>query len=553
MSDGQNFNIAAYLPRMAAQQPDTPAVHFPLPGHGPDKPYLTISYQELNQRSDQIALGLERLGIKEGVRTALMVKPCPDFFALTFALFKVGAVPVLIDPGMGVKNLKTCLGEAQPQAFIGIPQAHIARLILGWGKESIKILLTVGKRWFWGGQTLTDLLACEDSSQSYVMATSQADSIAAILFTSGSTGVPKGAVYTHGNFLAQVEALKDVYDIRPGEIDLPTFPLFALFAPALGMTSVIPEMDFTRPGQVDPEKIIAAIQRFNATTMFGSPALIRRVGAYGQGQSVKLPSLKRVISAGAPVPANVLESFSSMLGDDVQIFTPYGATESLPVCSVGSHTILSETRFLTDQGQGVCIGHPVASIELKIIKISDDPIPTWSDDLEIEDGEIGEIVVRGPQVTNSYFNRDHSTELAKITDNQGRFYHRMGDVGYRDNQGRIWFCGRKAHRVDTPGERLFTIPCEALFNTHKDIFRTALVGVQKDGATLPVVCVELLPQSVKIDRNKLMGELHALAQSNRLTQTITTFLVHKSFPVDIRHNAKIFREKLAIWAQEQLS
>ncbi len=553
MSERQNFNIAAYLPQMAALQPDTPAVHFPLQGEGPDKCYLTLSYHQLNQRSDQIAHGLESIGIRKGVRSALMVKPCPDFFALTFALFKVGAVPVLIDPGMGVKNLKVCLAEAQPQAFIGIPQAHVARILLGWGKQSITTLLTVGRRWFWGGKSLAALLAGESNTTAYQMVSSDEDDLAAILFTSGSTGVPKGAVYTHGNFSAQVEALKQVYAIEPGEIDLPTFPLFALFAPALGMTSVIPEMDFTRPGSVDPEKIIGAIQRFKATTMFGSPALIRRVGAFGQTGGIKLPSLKRVISAGAPVPAGVLESFSSMLAEGVQIFTPYGATESLPVCSVGSQTILEETRFLTDKGQGVCIGKPVAGITLKIITIDDNAIDTWSDDLEVTDGEIGEIVVQGPQVTRSYFNRDESTRLAKISSGDGRFYHRMGDLGYRDEQGRIWFCGRKAHRVDVGEQRLFTIPCEALFNTHPAVFRSALVGIQVRGNTLPVICVELTSEAHNADKKQLVAELSELARSNELTQSINTFLFHKSFPVDIRHNAKIFREKLAVWAQEQLS
>ncbi len=553
MSARQNFNIAAYLPQMAARQPETPAVHFPLPGKDSGKAYLTLTYKQLNQRSNQIAHGLESLGIGNGVRTALMVKPCPDFFALTFALFKVGAVPVLIDPGMGVKNLKTCLGEAQPKAFIGIPQSHIARLLLGWGKESITTLLTVGSRWFWGGTTLSRLLLEQTHQTDYSMVNSGEHDLAAILFTSGSTGVPKGAVYSHGNFLAQVEALKKVYDIQPGEIDLPTFPLFALFAPALGMTSVIPEMDFTRPGSVDPEKIIKAVQRFKATTMFGSPALIRRVGEFGQAQGVRLPSLKRVISAGAPVPANVLESFSSILNDGVQIFTPYGATESLPVCSVGSKTILEETRHLTDQGQGVCIGSPVSGIELKIIRIDDEPIEHWTADLELPEGEIGEIIVRGPQVTRSYFNRDTSTRLAKINDANGGFYHRMGDLGYRDKQGRIWFCGRKAHRVDSNGQRLFTIPCEALFNTHPDVFRTALVGVKTSEHMLPVVCVELKADRQNIDKQKLVDELKQLASSHLITSSINTFLIHKSFPVDIRHNAKIFREKLAVWAAEQLS
>ncbi|MCK4691698.1 MAG: AMP-binding protein, partial [Desulfuromonadales bacterium] len=422
--------------------------------------------------SNRIAHGLESIGICRGVRTALMVKPGLEFFALTFALFKVGAVPVLIDPGMGVKNLKVCLSEAEPEAFIGIPRAHIARLLFGWGKETIKTLLTVGTKLFWGGSSLRQLVAPISPEHPYTMAATTSDEPAAILFTSGSTGVPKGVVYSHGNFVAQVEQLQQIYDIRPGEIDLPTFPLFALFAPALGMSSVIPVMDFTRPGSVDPRNIIEPIQRFNITTMFGSPALINRVGTYGRKNNIQLPSLKRAISAGAPVPAVVLERFTTLLADGVQVFTPYGATESLPVCSIGSDEVLKETRFATDQGKGVCIGRLVPAIHLEIIQISDEPIETWQDDLRVAEGVIGEIVVKGPQVTASYFNRPESTSLGKISDlDHDSFYHRMGALGYRDEQGRIWFCGRKAHRVETTEETLFTIPCEAIFNTHQEVFR----------------------------------------------------------------------------------
>lgn len=550
MTSGELTNIAAHLPEMARRQPDTPAVYIPT---GRDQQYLQYSFKQLDQQSNRIAHGLESIGIGRGVRTVLMVQPGLDFFALTFALFKVGAVPVLVDPGMGVKNLKVCLAEAQPQAFIGIPKAQIARLLLGWGKGTLKIWLTVGQRFFWGGTTLEKLIADVPAERPYEMTATAAEETAAILFTSGSTGVPKGVVYSHGNFVAQVEQLKQVYNIRPGEIDLPTFPLFALFAPALGMSSVIPEMDFTRPGSVDPQKIIDPIKRFNITTMFGSPALINRVGRYGQENNIQLPSLKRAISAGAPVPAAVLERFSEMLTPGVQVFTPYGATESLPVCSIGSAEILTETRLATDLGRGVCVGKPVPSIQLEIIGISDAVIECWQDELRVADGEIGEIVVTGPQVTGSYFNRAESTRLAKIDDPQsGGFYHRMGDLGYRDAQGRIWFCGRKAHRVICAAQTLFTIPCEAIFNTHAKVFRSALVGVTIGGALQPLICIELEKGVEKSAQLQIIAELRTIGKGHELTKSIQHILLHPSFPVDIRHNAKIFREKLAVWAQEQI-
>ncbi|PLY03003.1 MAG: peptide synthase [Desulfuromonas sp.] len=554
MSQSVFANVAAHLPEMARLQPDSPAIHIP---QGCDAQQQTVyrqySFSELDRESNRMAQALESIGIRRGVRTVLMVPPGFEFFALTFALFKTGAVPVLVDPGMGIKNLKTCLAEAEPAAFIGIPKAHLARLLFGWGRPTVRILLTVGRR-FWGGTTLEKLLQTVAPDQPYQTVETETDDTAAILFTSGSTGVPKGALYSHGNFSAQVETLRRVYDIRPGEVDLPTFPLFALFAPALGMTSVVPEMDFTRPADVDPVRIVAAIERFQITTMFGSPALINRVGRHGAAQKIKLPSLKRAISAGAPVPAPVLERFAGMLSDEAEVFTPYGATEALPVCSIGSREILGETRAATDRGQGVCVGRPVPGLELEIIAITDAPIAEWDAALKLGTGEIGEIIVKGPQVTRSYYNRAESTRLAKIADPEdGGVYHRMGDLGYRDGQGRIWFCGRKAHRVVTADQTLFTIPCEAIFNTHQAVFRSALVGVGPAPPQRPVLCVELEKETGAVASEELRQELLRLGAGQELTRSIKTILFHPSFPVDIRHNAKIFREKLAIWATEQLS
>lgn len=318
------------------------------------------------------------------------------------------------------------------------------------------------------------------------------------------------------------------------------------------MTAVIPEMDFTRPGFVNPRTIISAITTHGATTMFGSPALINRIGRYGAKHGTTLPTLKRVISAGAPVPAAVLERFAGMLPPGAEIFTPYGATEALPVCSIGSSEILGETRTITDAGGGVCIGRPVPGIRLEIIEISDEAIPLWHDSLRVPPGRIGEIVVQGEQVTRGYHNRPEANRLSKIADPAGGFLHRMGDLGGFDEQGRLWFCGRKSHRVQTPDGPLFTIPVEGVFNTHPAVFRSALVGVGKFGEQKPVLCVEL-EKGTKVDQEQIKHELLEIARAHVHTLGISTILFHPAFPVDIRHNAKIFREKLALWAARKLS
>jgi acyl-CoA synthetase (AMP-forming)/AMP-acid ligase II len=550
-------NIAVHLADMARLQPSRAAV---ICARGRDArgavAYEQLSFAELEEASNRLALALPGAGIRRGMRCALMVPPGLDFFTLTFALFKAGAVPVLIDPGIGVRNLGGCLEQAQPEAFIGVARAHAARVLLGWARGSLRINVTVGSKWFWRGSTLKELLSNTSSETPFPAIEPAPHETAAILFTSGSTGTPKGAVYTHEIFGAQVELIRRLYGIEPGEMDLATFPLFALFGPALGMTAVVPEMDASRPAQADPAIIVEAIRRFGVTNMFGSPALVDRVGRHGAEHVIKLPTLRRAISAGAPMASRVLERFAAMLPPGAQVFTPYGATECLPVASIGSDELLGETRHRTAEGAGICIGRPVPGLEAKIIRITDEAIAQWDDALELPAGEIGEIAVQAAHASRSYFNQPAATALAKIPDSGGggehAFFHRMGDVGYADARGRLWFCGRKAHRVVTPQGTRFTIPCEGVFNACAKVARTALVGVRRNGALQPVLCVELDPSARGDSREAIAADLRALGARHAHTRDIETILFHPAFPVDVRHNAKIFREKLALWAERQL-
>lgn len=547
-------NIATSLDAMAARLPHQPAVIYP---HSRDSSgrvsYVHYTYSQLLRASSQIAHGLAHYGITRGTRTVLMVTPSLEFFALTFALFRAGIVPVMVDPGIGRKNLKICLAEAEPQAFIGIPKAHLGRMLLGWARDTIKINITTGKRGFAGIITLDQVMQAGASQGHFEAADTRTDETAAILFTSGSTGISKGVIYNHGNFLAQVEMIRDTYGIQPGEIDLPTFPPFSLFDPALGMTTIIPDMDFTRPADVDPIKLIEAIENFGVTNMFGSPALLNRLGRYVAEHDIRFPTLRRIISAGAPVPAEVLQRFDNALNPDVQIFTPYGATETMPVANIGSHEILNETAEKTAQGAGVCIGRPAERVSAAIIAIDDGPIENWDSSLELPPDEIGEIVIKSPTVTQGYYNRPQATQLAKIKDADGQIRHRMGDLGYFDQQGRLWFCGRKTHRVVTSSGTLFTIPCERVFNTHPAVYRTALVGVERNGAVEPVLCVELEANLTNPNHQQIERELLAIGAQHPHTQPVKTMLFHPAFPVDIRHNSKIFREKLGPWAAKELA
>lgn len=548
--------IARYIDIMAEKQPYLHAVVFP-EGRSKDRrvAYTHLTYQQLFEETESLALKLIKEGINKGDRCALMVKPSLDFFILTFSLFKIGAIPILIDPGIGRHYLKRCLNEAEPSVFIGIPKAQIARVLFGWCKNSLRKIITIGGSIGYGGITLESIRAKnKPTSFEAEFPKTDPDDTAAILFTSGSTGQPKGAIYSHQNFMAQVELLKSAYQITPGERDLCTFPLFALFAPALGMTAIIPDMDFTLPAQVDPLKIAEAIDNFGATNLFGSPALLRRVGTWLKENPRTFPSLKRVISAGAPVPASVLALIQPALTMGAQIHTPYGATESLPVASISSEEILQETAKKTRTGSGICVGKPIEGVITRIIKITDDAIPTWDHRFIQETGTVGEIVVTGPHVTAGYYNRPTATKLSKIYDEScSRVWHRMGDLGYLDAKGRIWFCGRKSQRVKIEGSDLYTIACEGIFNEHPKVLRTALVGIGPQQNEAPVLCVETQGSTNKAEQLVIKRELLTLGQKFQNTKDIKTVLFKETFPVDIRHNSKIFREKLKEWATKELN
>ena len=524
-----------------------------------------LTFQQLDAEVDTLCYALRDIGISRGTRTLLAVKPGIEFAALTWALFRLGAVPVLIDPGMGKAGLLHAISHVQPEALIGIPQAHAARLTVGRSAfRSVKIAVTVGRRWFWGGPTYDSLLArgrMLGGGVQYPCADTGPDDTAAILFTTGSTGPAKGVVYLHRMFDAQVQMLRDRFAIGPGDIDQPGFPLFALFSNALGATVVVPDMDASKPAEVDPSLWIESIHDHGVTFSFGSPAIWKRVAAYAKeaGPDGVMPSLRLVLMAGAPVPPQLFADVRDLVSDECEIVSPYGATECLPATTVSDREILGGLADKTRAGRGICVGKPLPGMDVAIIHIDDGPIRRWTADLPLSHGEIGEICFRGPVVTEEYFKLPGPTELAKIPDSGERIWHRMGDIGRVDEDGRIWFYGRKAHRVvvgDGPAAKTgFSVPCESIFNNHPAISRSALVGVGVGQYRRPIMICEPLPERWPHspgEMKSLIDELSTLGKANALTADIAVILIHPSFPVDFRHNAKIIREELAVWATQQL-
>lgn len=543
MSD--SANIARHLPLMAARQPDHPAVKIPRGRTGDGRiDYLALSFRELDAEVDAWVAHLSAKGVRRGDRVLVMVRQGLPLIAAAFALFKLGAVPVIIDPGMGRESFLACVARSRPRVLLGIPLAQLFSHIFRSAFASVEVRI-----WVSGSPTARRSSGSQPAARGPQLAATAATDLAAILFTSGSTGAPKGVCYEHGMFDAQVRLVRDTFGIQPGEVDLPMLPIFALFNPALGMTTIVPEIDPSRPATVDPAKIVQAIQQEGVTNSFGSPTLWRKIAAHAKAAGLTLPTMKRVLMAGAPVPPALFADVQALLPHGTAC-SPYGATESLPLCSITAAEVAAETAAASLAGRGTCVGRPVREIEVRIIALSDSPLATLADARELPPGEIGEIIVRGPVVTKLYDALPEATAAAKIADGAA-VWHRLGDAGYLDAQGRLWFVGRKAERVETRDGTLFPDQVEPIFNQHPDVRRTALIGLGERGHQRPAIVVEPASREIVATpslRRKLVRELRALGAQHPHTDRIRLAFLHPAFPVDVRHNAKIHRLTLAQWA-----
>jgi acyl-CoA synthetase (AMP-forming)/AMP-acid ligase II len=531
------MNIAHRIREVALRIPEKKSVVLA-------KDNSSYTFREFEERSNQFANRFVKLGIKPGMRTLLFVKPCLDFSVITFALFKVGAVPVLIDPGMGLPNLLNSVKQVKPEAIVSIGLVHWMRRIKKDYFTNLKVKISLDRV---GGSTHYLYQELDLEPKTFSPHEVSPSDYSAILFTSGGTGIPKGVLYTHGIMNAQTDALKEMFSLDESKIDLPGFPLFALFTLAMGMTSVIPEMDPTKPAKCDPKKIVKNIQDHKITFVAGSPAIWERVGRYCLENKIKLPTVQQVVMFGAPVRAEIHEMYKNILtvGDT---FTPYGATECLPVSLISGSEILRKHLPQMLKGFGTCIGKAAPGLTIKIIKTTDIPETEIS---KMQRGEIGEIAVHGLQVTPGYFDMELETSKAKIIQN-GELWHRMGDVGWMDDESNLWFLGRKTHRVDGPEKTYYSVQMESIFNQHPKIKRSALVKLTKGDKIVPGLVIER-HDGVKKLNESFMKELLFMKDTTDFTKDIEDFFLYADFPVDVRHNIKIDRIKLSAWAQKQMT
>ncbi len=533
-------NVARHLRIAAAERPDGLATKSPLSVRASGEVRHEVrTFRELDQESDAAAGAFAQAGITAGTRALLAVRPGHDLIVGMFALLKLGAVPVAIDPGMGWRSFLDCVRRSRPTALVGVRTAFLLSRLPFAAFGTLRTRVTVG------GSAWRQTLAAV-SATPRPLATVGPDTPAAVLFTSGSTGAPKGVCYTHGMFDAQIELVRRTYEIRPGETDMAMLPLFALFNPALGTTTVTPLLDPSRPLAADPAPLVAALIAEKVTCSFGSPAIWGKVADHCEARGLKLPDLRRLLIAGAPVSGELVAKLR-VIAPHCETHTPYGATECLPVTTIAAAELLGEARQRALRGLGTCVGRPVSGVEIRVIRETDGPIAMLAEATPCAPGEIGEIIATGPSVTREYDGLPEATRAAKIADG-ARVWHRMGDLGSLDAEGRLSFLGRRVEKVRTAAGDLPTESLEPAFRQHPQVFRCALIGLGEAPQQIPALVVEPRAGHFPADdaaRARFIAELRDVAETCPLADRVRHIVFQRALPVDVRHNAKIHRLQLA--------
>ena len=520
-----------------SRRADTSVAVIEMGRRGPDR---TITWRQLADTVGDLAGGLTAVGVHQGDRVAMLVPPGADLTAALYATWRAGGVPVIADAGLGASGMRRALRGAGVKHVIGTARGLSAAKAMG-----VKgTYLSVGgfapgvRRALGVDHTLVDVM--QIGRQVPPGPTPSLTAEAAVLFTSGATGPAKGVVYRHAQLEAQRDVVAHTFGVTRDDRLVAAFAPFALFGPALGVASVVPDMDVTKPGTLTARALADAIAAIDATLVFGAPAALRNVlassSALDAAQRERCERVRLLLSAGAPVPQETLRAASDLLGG-CEAHTPYGMTEALPVTDVTLDDLEAGGR-----GNGVLVGRPVQGVQVSISPI--DAGGTAFGSLTDEPDVTGEVVVRGPHV------KDHYDQLWSMQDASARDHgwHRTGDVGHLDDAGRLWIEGRLAHIITTPVGVVTPVGPEQRLERLDDVMLAAVVGVGPPGRQVVVAVIEA-PEHVRgVAPLDFTDDLRLAAGVE-----FAAVLVVDALPVDIRHNSKIDRQRVARWASEALA
>ena len=510
---------------------------------GPEGEEASISFEELHKNVDLVARGLASLGVRKGDRIVMLVPPGIDLTVGIFASWRIGAVVVLADAGLGIRGMGSALASADPDFLVGIPRALSAARVMRWPGTRISTADLESSQ----ARVLDTVASFSDLRQLGERAPKPEapgpNDEAGIGFTSGATGPAKGVLYRHHQLQAQRDALTALYDIDQEDSLVAAFGPFSLLGTLMGIPSVVPDMKVTSPGTLTASALADAAQQVGATLVFASPAALRNVASSAEtlspAQRSALEGARLLLSAGAPVPARVLRS-AAILMPNAEAHTPYGMTEAMPVADIS----LSEIDMVGAR-DGVCVGYPVDGVDVAISEIDDEgrAVGQLTSGSEI----LGEVCIRTAHMRDGY-------DRLWVTDNRASQpvgWHRSGDVGHFDADGRLWIQGRIGHVITTAGGPVTPVGIEHGISALDEVHEAAVVGVGPVGTQQVVVVATPVDQIRRPD-------LASAALADRVRRVagpvdVAAVLLTPSLPVDKRHNSKIDRTRIAQWAETVLS
>jgi olefin beta-lactone synthetase len=526
-------NLVSHLAETAKRSPNQTAIF-----SASNDNVTKRNFKELNEDVSQCATYLQAKGLIKGQKALLFVKPGYELTVLAFSAIYLGVIPVIIDPGMGFRSVLSCIRSTKPDILIGVPLVVWMSFFFKNSFKTVHTKIRISKNF------LHQHIFSATSRDCCPQASTKEEELAAIVFTSGSTGTPKGVKYLHKNFNSQVISLQDNFNITHGEIDLATLPIFSLFNPALGVTTVIPIMNPRKPASADARGLVETIKSHGVTTAFASPVIGKKIADYCTRQDELLPSLQRIFLAGAPSPPSLIDDLSKILVNG-EVIVPYGATEALPVSFAKAKQIIQSQKSIL-AGEGSYLGNPAPGVSVKIFPSM---APALSARLaehgELAHGEIGEICVAGDIVTDGYYRMPGASIDARFS-YENKTFHRMGDLGYFDHDHCLRFLGRKAECIQTKNGLLETERCEPMINAILCVKKSALIGIGNPKEQEPCMVVEPVRQDLtEKEKQELTHKIISILSSSFPQFNFMRVFWEQTIPVDARHNAKIHRLSLS--------
>lgn len=519
-------NVVTHLRDLATAHPERPALIQESNGR-----QRSLTYGKLWDQVARIGGSLGNMGLRRGDRVIVMIPMSLELYAVLLGVFKTGAVAVFVDPWISLRRIAQFAAFAEPTAFLGIGKSHWLRLFEAKLRR-LPITVTTGRRcgFIPARTTLAELL---QGTPDPAIAETTADETALITFTSGSSGLPKGADRTHGLLLAQHHALQSEFPYEAADIDMPMFPIFALNNLAAGRTSIIPEIDFRNVRGVDGAKLIAQIQRHGVTTATASPPFFDRLAEAWSNDAHPPRKLRRILTGGAPVDDEQLRVWRTTW-PETEIQVVYGSTEAEPVAHLTAEERAAATVANRAPAPGYLIGTPSSSLRTRLIRIVKGPVQLaergWAE-WDVAAGEVGELIVSGAHVCRGYFRRDTAQDENKIREADGTVWHRMGDTAYYDEAGRLWLVGRVHSTIERAGRQHHAQRIERIARAaDPSLQQAAAVGIPDQTLGERVVLV------ARPTINEAALQTKLSAADELVDQIICTT---KALPVDPRHNSKI--------------